>query len=803
MAPTAKERAYLLVALAGEVGDDIREEVVSAAMTATNGIVEDWGRANAWIALAPHIPEALLDDALRFAENLPSRWGQFGERLRAWAESSLLARAATLHLEDRVLNTIRAMGNDADRALTLIEVAGVLPEEQTNEVFSLIRDLAEETDLGPFDRSSRTRQARVIASLPAVTLQSRADIQALTQDLSEAALDALQSASAQRRKVGHIKTVRIDDEEAVSAQRDKWGAIQRLEQSVIESGDVLQALACTLPVPDVERALIAARSWRELSGWDPYDLMRALAQRLAVLGEWSAALEIARSEKARLSCTLAIAPYAPAFQRAPLAEEMLDLVRRDADSGDLSLPPEMGPYLTEPALRRALDWLDSLEPATGTKAARSLLPRLAELGHAQEAFDRALDGQELGRSADFAPGVDVWADLIPLLPQPLRDRACDEALRLASRIDDRYAQHLASAAYVGAVDEEEGADLLRSLPSLDNFDHAKVLRELLPNIPERLLPNAVEVALTAEATKDYKGKTFKSPRVLALIELAPRLTEPLRERALEASLAAVSQIGEPEVRYEATLRVAAAFSAPHVATPIARDAVTQRLRHEIGPRRRELVLKVAAFLPTDMVNEVRRQRQSDDADSAAVVERIVKRAETDSWQASPYFSAHDAAINDLDLAVFSASSISAPKLRATALGHLAPYLKLLLERDSGAYQSWDDWAEHAGKALEAVGPQLSHDQLPDAVTATIDLIRGQRLPWSDSVLDSLSRPLAKLPHDQLHRHWQQILHALAPMPRSEALWQLRSLAPVITALGGQTAAREFLHTVRETGEWWP
>ena len=130
-------------------------------------------------------------------------------------------------------------------------------------------------------------------------------------------------------------------------------------------------------------------------------------------------------------------------------------------------------------------------------------------------------------------------------------------------------------------------------------------------------------------------------------------------------------------------------------------------------------------------------------------------------------------------------------------------MKLLLERDSGAYQSWADWAEHAGKALEAVGPQLSHDQLPDAVTATIDLIRGQRLPWSDSVLDSLSRPLATLPHDQLHRHWQQILHALAPMPRSEALWQLRSLAPVITALGGQTAAREFLHTVRETGEWWP
>ena len=103
MAPTAQERARLLVALAGEVGDDIREEVVSAAMAATNGIVEDWGRAHAWIDLAPHIPEALLDDALRFAENLPSRWGQFGERLRAWAVSSLLARAATLCLEDRVL----------------------------------------------------------------------------------------------------------------------------------------------------------------------------------------------------------------------------------------------------------------------------------------------------------------------------------------------------------------------------------------------------------------------------------------------------------------------------------------------------------------------------------------------------------------------------------------------------------------------------------------------------------------------------------------------------------------------------
>ena len=163
---------------------------------------------------------------------------------------------------------------------------------------------------------------------------------------------------------------------------------------------------------------------------------------------------------------------------------MLDLVRRDADSGDLSLPPEMGPYLTEPALRRALDWLDSLEPATGTKAARSLLPRLAELGHAQEAFDRALDGQELGRSADFAPGVDVWA--VPhtaiAATAPGVGHAT-EALRLASRIDDRYAQHLASAAYVGAIDEEEGADLLQLAAGSGNFDHAKVLRDLLPNIP--------------------------------------------------------------------------------------------------------------------------------------------------------------------------------------------------------------------------------------------------------------------------------------------------------------------------------
>jgi hypothetical protein len=98
---------------------------------------------------------------------------------------------------------------------------------------------------------------------------------------------------------------------------------------------------------------------------------------------------------------------------------------------------DVAPHLMEPALRRALDWVTGLDAEAGTGVVRVLLPRLADLGHVQEAYDRALAGQEVGRDANNVPGAEAWANLIPLLPEPLRSQACREALRLATSIDDR------------------------------------------------------------------------------------------------------------------------------------------------------------------------------------------------------------------------------------------------------------------------------------------------------------------------------------------------------------------------------
>lgn len=752
VAPAAEERAELLVALAAEgQDDDLLNDVVQTAITATIGIVDEMSCAWMWEKLAPLVPEALLDDALRFAGCLPPQLPD-KRRPRAVAEAALLGRAAAAGLPDRALDAVRAMANYTDRTRVLIEVAGALPADLTDEALVLARDLFRDCD-----------EAEPLAALAAATVGSRADGEALLREAFDATLGL------------------------PSAEDRSWVLRRRL--------------APVLPEAWMREALDAAR---RLDMGRRSTCLTALAARLGVLGQWPAALEVARELQQdpvwRVRGLVAVAPYVPEPERAPLAEEMLEAARAVKVlllTGELA---GAAPHLTKPVLRRALEWVDSGEPEAGTKVARGLLPRLADLGHAEEAYDRALAGQEVGRGqkvgrhGDRIPGVDAWANLIPHLPEPLRAQACREAIHLASRIDDVQERLLTSVALAGALGGEAVRVLLRSLEAMDRSARGNALCRLVPHVPAFLLPEAVAMALTVDAVARFGGTSLWSPRAGALAALAPRLKGPLRERALEAARAAVAEVDDVDQRNEATLRVAAAFDASDVATADVREAVTRRIR-SAGPSRwrDELVLACRPFLADDLVEQVGGEQQVADARHAERVDALLDH------DARP--GARELEAATLRAALNAALAIAAQELRAAALSRLAPHLMVILgltDADGTEYH----WDRNRMQVLEALAPHLSHDQLPDALDATLALITRQSY-GSEKVLASLAGALATLPRDRLLPLWGRTLHAVATLHRTKTLRHLGNLAPVVTTLGEQVAARELVRAVRETGKWWP
>ena len=70
-------------------------------------------------------------------------------------------------------------------------------------------------------------------------------------------------------------------------------------------------------------------------------------------------------------------------------------------------------------------------------------------------------------------------------------------------------------------------------------------------------------------------------------------------------------------------------------------------------------------------------------------------------------------------------------------------------------------------------------------------------------LAGLGKALVGLSHTSLGRLWNEILHELAARTREHLLSDLRALASVLTALGGESAVAETFCAIQDVGRWWP
>ena len=137
----------------------------------------------------------------------------------------------------------------------------------------------------------------------------------------------------------------------------------------------------------------------------------------------------------------------------------------------------------------------------------------------------------------------------------------------------------------------------------------------------------------------------------------------------------------------------------------------------------------------------------------------------------------------------------------------------------GCSLGWGNWAAGSralGEALEAaqaigdegaqvpalagLAPHLTPALLPQALEAARAIgSEGAR----SQALAGLAPRLRELPPEILYRLWEETLRFLITHTRSDLLFDLEALAPVLMALGGGAAVAETIAAIQDVGRWWP
>ncbi|MFM6057972.1 MAG: apoptotic protease-activating factor, partial [Microcystis aeruginosa] len=96
-----------------------------------------------------------------------------------------------------------------------------------------------------------------------------------------------------------------------------------------------------------------------------------------------------------------------------------------------------------------------------------------------------------------------------------------------------------------------------------------------------------------------------------------------------------------------------------------------------------------------------------------------------------------------------------------------------------------------------LAPHLPESLLPEALEVTRAI--GNRISRA-KVLQALTKVLTPANVDL--SFWQDVLHALGTLTRSNFLATIPDLAPLILHFGGEVALREVYQGIREVSRWW-
>jgi hypothetical protein len=530
-----RPRSSVLAELTSYLPGDKRNEVLLEALQAAGAIPDEWHRSQQLESLAPHLPLALLPEALAAARGIGD------ERLRAGAQVSLLRRQAELGRVQEALGAARGIGDNGRRAEALADLALRLPE---GEQAGVVRE-ALQAARAVWDTRQRAEALRHVA--PRLSEVERGGV------LHEA-----------------LEAVRVVEEESArgldAAQLAPHLPVELLPEALEvvlsinagpERASALRVLAPYLPPPLLSKALDAARSIPDpstrdlaLDGLIPHLPPPLLAQALDAVRpvrdlfeQTSALIALApglteegrdRALRSALEATRAfqdvnkrtvlverLSPLLPESVRDGLLREVLGTVLAIRDGGNRTLlwsllVPHLAADVRDEAVRQVLEGLQGVEdlPKRAWVIGR-LAPQLKEAER-----DRLLR-RALKEVQDESQG---WnrAQSLHALSTNLSEEMLPEALLAVQGIGDEQTRAealvglLRRQAQLGRVQQALGA--ARGIG--DDGWRAQALAEVTPHLPQEERAGVTRQALaTARAIPD------QGARVAALARVLPQLTE--------------------------------------------------------------------------------------------------------------------------------------------------------------------------------------------------------------------------------------------------------------------------------------
>jgi NB-ARC domain/APAF-1 helical domain len=710
-------QANALIGLAPYLPENL-PQILAQTLEAVHAIPDEFFRSQALAALAEYLPDTLLSQALEIADDI--KW----ERYRAETLSAL-APKIPVNLLPKVLAAARRLWDGRERVKALSALAYYEPKILP-EALQIARSL------NPLQRPS------------ALTILAHQRPKILPK-----ALKAIRTSTDLTNRVKAILLGRLlQDFPEVSSEALK--AACAIEYP-LERGETLAELAPYLPKHLLPKVLEAALSIAALGIHCEYPctlVLSALAPRLPR----ELLLVAVESVRAMKTEDRLIALSHLAISLPEVIPEALAVAREIQDEYQCKKALKiLAPHLPKILLPQALEIARIIQDDyQRLKALISLASQLPEL--LPEALESVCTLQEEGERAGALVG------LSPHLPDTLLPRA----MEIARALQSYYARTPALVALVPHCPE--------SLPEVLEFacfygshECAKTLVELVPHLPNTLLPQALEFA---RAIHD------PGSRVLALSTLVPYRPEIIPE---------VLSLAE-DVTDKSECKDALIALAPHLSEHLLLEVLEIAQAIKDLDSRAKALGGLALHLPMTLLPEALKAAQA--------IEEEYPRA----------IALGTIALHQPEIApqVFKAiRAISDQEARYRTLFELAPNLSkdLVPQFLEIAHSSQKDsfrlivlmrLAQHRPEVLTEAY-EIAHfvQNGYKTVGVFVDMV-----PYLDLFSDKLA-------------FWCQLLHVLALNKREDLLKAIPDLIPAIITLGSEKTLIATARAIQDVGHWWP
>lgn len=518
---------------------DQYDELLGEALEAARVVPFELGRAEVLSRLIPHLPEALLEEALTVIQTID-------ESVQAEALAALALRLIGLGRHQKALEIARTIEDKRTRMtiLTAIvsNVAEPLKEQVLQEALTIARSIRRASDrveaiveltphLPGSLREEILRETVVAVWWYGSYAKAFAKLApCLPESLLEIVLDIARTVEDDKTKVAILENLVPHMPEPLKTQalRETLTAL-RTYGRISDRAEALAELAPHLSKPLLREALTSAQAIEDEG--DRANVLRKLVPHLAKHGFLEEALLAYRAiqdEDGRVEALIELT-LLPAFadRRDELLEEALTAAQAiQYEQVKAEALAKLAEHLPMPErtqiLRRALEMALEIQAKDRRAIALirlALLPAFADLRNAL--LKEALVATQMIQCVSTRAWVYAWW-MLPYLPEPLKEQGVREALVTAQQQDEGRLRAEALAKVIPHLAElghfEEA--LTRALGIESEEYRAGALAGLAPHLPDDLLPKALAAARAIE---------FQDYRMEALDGLAPCLAKLSRQ----------------------------------------------------------------------------------------------------------------------------------------------------------------------------------------------------------------------------------------------------------------------------------